>query len=33
MGGIDETQRAMFSYIALEQRVPKSHPLLKLKCT
>jgi transposase len=27
MRGVEETQGAMFSYVSLEQRVPKKHPL------
>jgi len=31
MRGIDATQSAMFSYISPEQRIPKDHPLRKIR--
>ncbi len=31
MRGVPNPQTAMFSYISLEERVPKDHPLRKLK--
>ena len=31
MRGISNPQSTMFSYISLEERVPKNHPLRKLR--
>jgi transposase len=31
MRGVEEAQAAMFSYVSLEQRIPKKHPLRKIR--